>query len=117
MPYLITWRKHGKGILPFLLNIFRGNFEISCYCHQSKPSKTIWLNLCKTEQSNFQNCSIAKNELLLSCRQKAHGIVAALKSTFRNKVEIANEHYRLFNQELDTDDEVKFDTVDYNSIL
>ncbi|RZC43255.1 uncharacterized protein BDFB_002722, partial [Asbolus verrucosus] len=111
VPYLITWRKHGRKLVPMLMEIFRGQIELERESSEriqlfSETNYNTWIALCQGQTTTFQNCCISKTEILESCRFKIHGILHALKVKFKDRVYIANEHYKLYTEKLNTDDEL-----------
>ncbi|XP_063903319.1 uncharacterized protein LOC135122810 isoform X1 [Zophobas morio] len=111
IPYFITWRKHGKRLRPMLLEIFRNKTEKECDGVnnteiQKGKFKNVWLSLCQKQRIYFHTGCVRNDELLRICRCRIHGILFSLKVRFKDKVAIANEHYKLFNEKLGLDDEI-----------
>lgn len=50
--------------------------------------------------------SPATMDLLASCRPKIYAILQLLKTRHKDKVEIANEHYKLLNEPISVQDQV-----------
>lgn len=60
-------------------------------------------------QKHDPNSSPALTDLLLNCRPKIYAIVQLLNSRHTEQVTIANEHYCLYNDRLNAQDEVLHD--------
>lgn len=92
-----------------LMEIFRGQTEISCtYSGRNEfippnNEQNFWLSLCQMKKTNVK---VTNYELLRKSRPKIYAILCAIKEKYKDKVEIANEHYQLFNEKLNTDDQV-----------
>ena len=103
-----------------LLEIFRNKTEKECDGVnnteiQKGKFKNVWLSLCQKQRIYFHTGCVRNDELLRICRCRIHGILFSLKVRFKDKVAIANEHYKLFNEKLGLDDEVRLIIINYNT--
>lgn len=57
-------------------------------------------------QKKDPNASPASVDLLVSCRPKIYALLQFLNVRYKDQVAIANEHYRLNNDPLGTQDQV-----------
>lgn len=89
-----------------LMEVFRNKSKKVCESIETvKNQANTWLALCEGPRISFQANCLLNSDLVKSCRYKIHAILYALKVQFRERVETANEHYKLFNGKLNTDDE------------
>jgi hypothetical protein len=95
-----------------LMEIFRCKTEKQCDTAlkvemSEEKHNNFWVALCHGQQITFHKTCTSKAELLESCRCRIHAILQALKVKFKERVELANEHYKLYNEKLNTDDDVR----------
>ncbi|CAG9767994.1 unnamed protein product [Ceutorhynchus assimilis] len=116
VPYLITWRRNGQGIVPFLMETFRQenkqlvvrtdeNGIMSSHLYPLMGEVNYYETYCKCK-NHFGNAAIA--DLFVSCRPKVYCLLQILNYKQAETVEIANEFYKIYGEELSILDKVTY---------
>ncbi|XP_050307391.1 uncharacterized protein LOC126744087 isoform X1 [Anthonomus grandis grandis] len=116
IPYLITWRKNNQGIKAMLLNVFRQENNDMLVKHDENsiiidPTLPIMgvvqffetYCLCK---KYVGNAAIA--DMFISCRPKIYCLLQILDYKQNDTVEIANDCYKLYSEELTVKDQIAY---------
>ncbi|XP_044762678.1 cilia- and flagella-associated protein 69-like [Coccinella septempunctata] len=115
VPFFITWRgaKHQK-ILPFLLEIFREENRILGAKHTTGGLiEDIELPLMGLEQyknicdpKNSLHASPSISDMIGSCRPKIYAILDMLTCVHEERVRMADDVYKTWNQDLSIEDQI-----------
>ncbi|XP_076254311.1 cilia- and flagella-associated protein 69-like [Rhynchophorus ferrugineus] len=114
VPYLITWRKNGQGIRSLLMDIFRQeNNVLSVKVDSNGVIKDPLLPIMGRIQFYETYCPCQKfggnpsiADMLISSRPKIYCLLQILNVKQKETVDIADEFYRLYNEELSGLDQV-----------
>ncbi|XP_017774327.1 PREDICTED: cilia- and flagella-associated protein 69-like [Nicrophorus vespilloides] len=113
IPYLVTWRNKKLSLIPLLLKIFR---EENCLIGVKTMERGVVEGLIyisypimgkmqrEIKVTNNTERSPAIADMEFSCRPKLYAIIQLLNERHKDKVEIANEHYKLYGYDLTIDD-------------
>ncbi|KAJ8920685.1 hypothetical protein NQ315_004824, partial [Exocentrus adspersus] len=115
IPYLITWKRNDQTLIPMLMQIFREenkqlNVKSGPFGEIIDPKNSVmgtdqwFMTFCTCTKMMQGNACIS--DLHLSCRPKIYALLQMLDYRHADKVEMANEHYKSYNEELDTADQV-----------
>ncbi|XP_031342178.1 cilia- and flagella-associated protein 69-like [Photinus pyralis] len=115
IPYLITWRNSGQPLFPALLTIFRDEcMKMGVRTSYDGTVSDVEFPLMGQQQW-YETFGIQKDlystpaivDLLGSCRPKVYAIINLLYNRHNLSVDIANEHYCMFNLDnLKTEDKI-----------
>ncbi|KAJ8980209.1 hypothetical protein NQ317_002222 [Molorchus minor] len=115
IPYLITWRRRGQKIIPFLLKMFKEeNKRLYVKTGPRGQIADIKYPLMGKEQwiQTFCRCIEVNGnpvmaDLFISCRPKIYALLQMLNDRYEEEIEISNECYKSYGDEiLEAEDQV-----------